>query len=69
MPSIRLLPLQSSTLAPLRSISNQIRNHEPRIANMVIARELVPVERGQLDLERALVCAHLEEELLVPGGV
>ena len=36
---------------------------------MVVARWLVPVEHGQLDLERALVCAHVEEELLVPGGV
>ena len=69
MPPTRLLPTQSSILIPLRSISNQIRNHEPRIANMLVARELVPVDQGQLDLKRALVCAHVEKDFLVPGGI
>ena len=31
--------------------------------HMVVARD------GQLDFERALVCAHVEEELFVLGGV
>ena len=36
---------------------------------MVVAQELVPAEHSQLDFERGLVCTHVEEELLVPGGV
>lgn len=60
---------QPSTLIPLRSISLKSTTMNPRIANMVIVRQLVPVEHGELDFEGALVCAYVEEEFLVPGGV
>jgi hypothetical protein len=36
---------------------------------MIFAGELASVEHGELDLDGALVCAHMEEELLVPEKV
>jgi len=44
--------------------------HPPtRIPHMIVTRQLIPVEDGQLHLEHALVLVHMEEELLVPDWV
>ena len=42
---------------------------EARLADEIVARELIPVQQGQLYPERLLVPPDVEEKLLVPDGV
>ena len=61
--------IQARPRIRLRRTLDEIRDVEARIADVVVGRQLVPVEHGQHHLEGRLVPAHVEEELLVPHGI
>ena len=42
---------------------------EARLADEIVARELIPIQQGQLYPEGLLVPPDVEEQLLVPDGV
>src|SRR6266702_887814 len=45
----------------LRNVCSEVSNLNRSITDVVIGRELIPVEHGELRTERPLVLAHVEE--------
>jgi hypothetical protein len=54
---------------PSRRTLHQLLHPETRVPHVVITRQLIPVEDGELHLERALILVDMEEEFLVPDWV